>query len=97
MSLGSRSTPIVLEDIGRDFDSTDNEAAANSDHDGDVDDQLYHDERSNTYSTIELHERTEQIHIGTKPSATITTLDGLTGATRWQVNRRFGDRSIRCR
>lgn len=101
MSLGSRATPIVLDDIGREFDSTDDETATDTvstslDKGGEADDPLYEDDESNICSTVELHERSEEVHIGTRPSATTSTLDGLSGATRWQVNRRFGERSIRC-
>jgi len=86
-----------LDDIGREFDSSDDEVTDNGGHEAALDDEFNPDEEPNACSTVERLERSEEIHIGTRPSATTATLDGLNGATRWQVNRRFGERSVQCK
>lgn len=97
MDTGSRTSPIVLDDIGREFDSSDEELTDCPEQSGGYEHEPCSDDESNAYSAVEIHERSEDIHLDTRPSATAATLDGLNGATRWQVNRHFGERSVPCK
>lgn len=95
MDAGSSTSPSVLDDIRCEFESSDDELA---DYQEQISDRKpLSDDESNVSSTVELHEQSENIYLDTRSSAIIATLDGLNGATRWQVNRYFGECSVTCR
>ncbi|CEJ95281.1 hypothetical protein VHEMI10770 [[Torrubiella] hemipterigena] len=94
MEKGSRTSPILLEDLGREFDTSDDDYTNNQTSDDEYNQQIDSDTILNECSSLELHDRSEEIHLDT--IYTQADADIVGRVARWHINQRFGEQSISC-